>query len=232
MSGPRRRVAPVALFALLLAGSAPLASAQDIGDASVQPREGGSSTPFTVRPPDGATCPGDSADDGYRVNSFMVPAGVAPTAITFDGLGPTPPAFGAYETFREPLFDLETNSFVSAQTADAEAPREPGTIINIPAFSFGVYTPGDVPAGRYRIGIACTLLNEITTVWDAEIVVDAASDDEPAGIRWRVDAPAGAEDGTDAAAPLAALAVAVLMGAFAIRRRRRPQLTTTRMEGS
>ena len=51
---------------------------------------GGSRTAFALRLPNGASCPGDSADDGYRVNSFVVPATVRVEDIAFDGQGPTP----------------------------------------------------------------------------------------------------------------------------------------------
>lgn len=220
------------LVALLAGGVTHPARAQDVGEAMVSPREGGSRTAFTVRPPEGSTCPGDSADDGYRVNSYMVPSTVAPNAITFDGLGPTPQSFGDYATFREPLFDLETNSFASAQTADAERPREPGPIINIPRFSFAVYEPGDLPVGRYRVGIACTLLNEVVTIWSAELVVTSAPSDRPAQVRWSVIADAADHASGAPGAPIVWAVVALGAGALLIHRRRKPQLTTTRMEDS
>jgi uncharacterized protein (TIGR03382 family) len=225
---PARALGLMALLAYLLIAPAVSARAQDVGGAVVSPNEGGSATPFSVRLPDGSTCPGDSANDGYRVNSYMVPGAVDPAEITYDGLGPTPAAYGDHSTFREPLFDIETNSFASAQTADAETPGEPGPIISIPMFSFGVYAPGDLPAGRYHIGIACTLINEIVTIWDAEIVVTRSNDDEPAQIRWRVADGSRASTGTsNVGAPVAVLAVVVVV---LVRRRRQHLLVATSRE--
>ena len=44
---------------------------------------GGSATPYGVLLPSGASCPGDTAHDGYLVYSYLVPAGVSPTAVSF-----------------------------------------------------------------------------------------------------------------------------------------------------
>ncbi len=202
----------------------------DGGRAIIDPTEGGSRTAFTLQIPDGATCSGDSANDSYRVNSYMVPAAVEPASVTFDGLGPTPLAFEDYDTFRQPLFDRESNSYVSAQTADALEPGLPGPIINIPEFDLAVYEPGDLPAGRYHIGIMCTLFNEVVTIWDTEIVVSDAPDDEPAQIRWRVADDTGGVGGDDtgASAPvIAALAAAASGVALLVARtRRRPRQAT------
>jgi len=221
----------VAAALILATGSTALAAEPErAGDARITPDEGGSGTPFTVKLPGGASCPGDSADDGFRVNSYMVPVAVDPATVLYDGLGPKPAAYGDYATFREPLFDLETNSYVSIQTADAEEPGQPGTIVNIPDFNYAVYEPGDVPAGRYNVGIACTLLNEIHTIWNTEIVVTEASDDKPAQIHWRVAEGGGSGDGSSASAvPIAAAAVAIAAGVVLLRRRRqsRPIATST-----
>ncbi len=196
----------------------------DVGAVAVAPSEGGSATGFTLRLPGGAACPGDSANDGYRVNSYMVPVSVDPMAVTFDGTGPTPNEYGTLASFRQPLYDIDTNSFVSAQTADAETPGGPGPIIDLPTFSYGVYGPGDLPAGRYHLGLACTLLNEVVMVWDAEVLITEEPADDPAQIRWRL----GALDGVDSeagpplligTAAVAAVAALVLL----TRRVRSPQ---------
>src|ERR1700689_4780417 len=44
---------------------------------------GGSATPYAVGLPSGASCPGDTAHDGYHVFSYLVPQGVSPTAVSF-----------------------------------------------------------------------------------------------------------------------------------------------------
>ena len=209
--------------------------AQDAGEAVVVAGEGstrrlaggGSATEFSVRLPVGASCPGDSANDGYRVQSFMVPTTVTPPAIQFDGLGPAPNAYGDWETFRQPLYDTATKPFVSALTAVAVAPGRPGAIVNIPPLSFAVYGPGELPPGRYHLGIACTLANRPVTYWDTEVVVAGASDDKPAGITWKLANAAGAttsSNGLPGPAPAFAAAVAVAVGASVyVRRRLRPR---------
>jgi LPXTG-motif cell wall-anchored protein len=216
---------------LLLTGAPALADeGGDVRPVTMDPAEGGSSTQFTLDLPDGASCPGDSANDGYRVQSYMVPSTVDPEAITFNGLGPTPVVYGSYPDFRETLFDVDTNSFASVQTADAEAPGEPGPIINLPFFSFGVYSPGDLPAGRYHVGLACTLLNEIVTLWDTEIEVTGSPDDAPAQVSWRVIGAAGGEGGRSSspALPVAGAAALALAALFLVRRRQSHPFTTSR----
>jgi hypothetical protein len=218
---------------LLTGGPARADGAGDVRPVNMDPASGGSNTQFTLELPAGAACPGDSANDGYRVQSYMVPAAVDPLTVTFNGLGPTPVAYGSYPDFRETLFDLETNSFASVQTADATAPGEPGPIINLPFFSFGVYAPGDLPAGRYHLGLACTLLNEIVTLWDTEIEVTDAPDDTPAQITWQVigSVDSDGRTGTGPAVPVAGAAALALV-AFAVARRRHAQPTATSRETS
>jgi hypothetical protein len=119
---------------------------------------GNGDTVFTLRPPSGASCGGDSANDGYLVQSYMVPASVDPSTLTFDSSGPIPNAVGA--SFRQPLYNSATSgAYVNALTLDnAGSPRpRPGEVINIPDFYFDVFGPGDIPPGAYNLGIACTL---------------------------------------------------------------------------
>jgi hypothetical protein len=44
---------------------------------------GGSSTPFTMALPPRAACPGDTAHDGYRVYSYLVPKGTDLSSVAF-----------------------------------------------------------------------------------------------------------------------------------------------------
>ena len=147
---------------------------------------GGSATPFSVRLPAGAACTGDSANDGYRVQSYMVPSSVSPATLTFDFVGPVPQGVGG--SLRQPLYTSDGNPYLNAQTANATQPGGPGPVINIPAFSLGVYEPGNVPAGTYNLGIACTRGNasptQLDTYWNAQLVVSTSAADEPAGFTW------------------------------------------------
>ncbi|MEQ1786050.1 MAG: hypothetical protein ABL966_03270 [Acidimicrobiales bacterium] len=189
--------------------------------------EGGSATPFTLRLPDRASCPGDSANAGWRVNSYMVPEAVDVATLPYDGTGPTPYGLGDLEVFRQPLYTLRTDPYVSAQTLEVEVPGDPGEIIDIPDFSFAVFAPGDVPPGRYHLGIACTLLNEVALVWDAEVVVTAAPADAPAQLHWRVAEPSVSSPNEGQWAPaLSLLGVAGgLVALVAVSRRQRPPIS-------
>src|SRR5262245_38043393 len=107
--------------------------AEDGGEARLVDAEssssvssGGSTTAFTIRLPDAASCPGDTGDGDYLVQTFMVPSNVNPGDVTYNGLGPTPEAFGDYPTFREALYDLHTAAFASKSTAKADEPGGPG----------------------------------------------------------------------------------------------------------
>jgi hypothetical protein len=111
-------------------------------------------------------------------------------------------------------------------------PGDPGSIVNIPVFNFGVYAPGDLPGGTYHLGIACTLNNEVVTVWDTEIVVTEDAGDQPAQIRWQVAGSADGGSGTGGRVPVAAgagLAV-VAVGIFLVRRQRQQRPTVRSME--
>jgi hypothetical protein len=183
---------------------------------------GGSATEFTLALPDDAQCPGDSAFEGWRVNGYMVPASVDVATLTYDGLGPAPAGLVDYSRFRQPLYDTETSPYASALTAAVQERGDPGLIVDIPTFSLGVYSPGDVPAGRYHVGIACTLLNEVGRVWDAEIVITEAPDDDPAQLRWRFIGAQADGSGPELPTDLISLAVvAAALSTLALHRRRR-----------
>lgn len=236
--------ASVAMIGVLVCPTPALAAAAErAGDAVVVTgagerrvrNEGGSATEFSVRLPDGASCPGDSANDGYRVQSYLVPTTVAPAEITYDGLGPTPNTYRDYPTFRQPLYDTSTRPFASAQTAEAAAPGQAGAIVSIPSLTFAVYGPGELPPGRYRAGIACTLDNQPVRYWDTELVLTLAPDDKPAGITWRLANATAAVTGSNGPAGVTAIAavvvvVAVAAGALYARRRRRPHSLTNSTE--
>lgn len=141
---------PAAFAAGTLAGPATVRNAG--GAASLT--SGDSATTFTLRVPTGAACPGDSANESYLVQTYMVPASVDPSTLTFDADGPTPAGVGA--SFRQPLYDAFGSPAVSMLTAPASPSPGPGPIINIPDFKYSVFAPGDIPAGVYNVGVACT----------------------------------------------------------------------------
>jgi hypothetical protein len=175
--------------AAVTVGTATVVNPFDGGPEQGQPLdEGGSATPFSLLLPSGAACTGDSTNAGYRVQSYIVPSSVNPATLTWDANGPVPTGVGA--NLRQPLYQATSTAYVSGQTADANPVGGPGPIISIPAFSYGVYSPGNVPAGVYNIGIACTLggpsSTQLDKYWNTTITVVADSGDEPAQIAWTV----------------------------------------------
>lgn len=156
---------------------------------------GNSETPFSLSLGADPSCPGDSANDGYNVTSFMVPSATDLTALQFDpAQGPIPGDLGTYATFRQPLYQMDGSSpYVGAQTAAASPPPGPGPIINIPSFNLAPagIAPGNIPAGAYKIGIACVKgspsATQLSNFWAVEInVATAASGGGAAGITWSV----------------------------------------------
>ncbi len=153
---------------------------------------GGSTTAFTLLLPGGAACTGDSANAGYRVQGYMVLATADPGGLSFGSTGPIPRGMGA--TFRQPLYGAGGSaggtSYVNQQTAAATVTGGPGPIVNVPAFDFAVFTPGQIAPGTYNVGIACTLgpasATQVDKFWNVQMIVAAAPADAPAGIAWTV----------------------------------------------
>lgn len=222
------RIAAVACCAAALGWAATPASAQavDAGEAVVveatdtsEPLERGvSATLFTLRLPKDASCPGDSAHDDYRIQSFIVPARDEPATLDFESTKPVGEGrWGLYQT--------DTRPFVQGLTEMNEGPGEPGRIGGLPVFTFAIYPPGLFEDGNHRIGVACTLYNEPEVFWDTEIVLTNDAEDEPGQLRWRVaGAPASASGGRSnrAVAALAVVAAASAALAGYLRRSNRP----------
>lgn len=204
--------------------------ATDGGDAVVvQPNSvlreldgGGSATAYSLRLPDGASCPGDTRNDQWAFQTFMIPADADPSSLEFSMVGPTGPyQYALYREGTQPLTD--------AILVPNDEPGLPGLIPPIPPLTFSVFPPGEVE-GTFRIGVACTFLREPSIYWDATIVVEADTDDEPSQFVWRTEGSAVAQ-ASDESSSLPLVAVAVGVGAFAIavvalRRRSRPSTST------
>lgn len=198
---------------------------------------GGGLTQFSVELEGEDECPGDSAHDDYRVDSYMVPLEADPTKLDFSGLGPHPPAFREYETYQYPLQKTNGSGFAAELTGQATEAGGPGPIRDIPPFDFHVFVPtpgidnweGGVPAGAYRIGLACTFAGRITNLWETTIEVTDDPTDEPVGMRWTVTGPQPRELETAPSKPIAliaglvAFALLSAVAAFVLRRpSRRP----------
>ena len=184
-------VATAALVMPLLADSANAAGV-NAGPAQVAPLKGDSATSFTLGLPGASACTGDSANSGYNVTSYMVPASVDPSALTFDPLaGPIPAGVGA--SFRQPLYEVGSGSaFTARQTANEDTPGGPGVIIGIGNFDLGAsagFTPGQIPAGNYNVGIACIKggpsATQMDKFWNETITVaTSAANGGPVGVQW------------------------------------------------
>ena len=151
---------------------------------------GGSDTPFTLALPPGAACTGDSANANYNVTSFMVLGDVDIATVQFDPIvGPTPSAVGA--SFRQPLYEVGSgSSFAGQQTQNADPPGGPGVIIQPPAFDLfsAGFTPGQVPAGTYTLGIACIKgppgPDQLDRFWTAKMAVQADTAQPGSQVKW------------------------------------------------
>jgi hypothetical protein len=178
---------------------------------------GGSRTAFRLELPSGAACPGDSANDDYRIQSFLVPDDVDPADLTYESTKPAGEGNWA-------LYEVTSNPFVQILTNVAVNPGDPGVIDAIPPLDFAVFPPGTLADGRHHVGIACTLFNETTTYWDTDVELTNSADDEPAQLTWvALDAPAGAGSSSSKLPlwlGLGAVAVLAVGGGVVLARRR------------
>ena len=111
----------------------------------------------------------------------MIPSSADINAMTFNASGPV----AVDGQFRQPLFGDDSSAYVDELTDVAVPPDVSGGISGLPAFDFAVFAPGDLPAGDYSIGIACTLgpagPTQLKTFWTTTITVTTSADDEPGG---------------------------------------------------
>jgi hypothetical protein len=239
MSTRRSFLAGCALITLASLVSLTTASAatpgERAGDATITEgadlshplQHGGSATVFALRLTDPAACPGDSAHDGWRVQTFIVPASVNPATLQFDFRQPK--TEGGL-----PLYAASGSPYVQQPTAANSDAGKPGLIVSLPGFSYTRLSPAVLKPGNYRIGVACTLDRVTGRYWDTEITVVAAPEDSPAGLVWRLaGTPASVIVGDHPTNSrvylwLAAIAVASIGALIVLRRRRRSASTTVR----
>lgn len=190
--------------------------------ADLAPLEsGGSTTQFTLQLPQGVGCPGDSASGNWLVQTFLIPEDDDPGIVEYGFQGPNGDQFPLYAVDSRPVAHQTTRI---ATTADGE-----GVINALPMLSFEVFPPGYIPAGEYRIGVACTFFRQTARYWDTRIVLVADQADEPAQLTWHVPEAepfTPAQEGSNALAWTAVgAAVAIgILGAYLFlgRRRTRP----------
>jgi hypothetical protein len=140
---------------------------------------GGSGSEFLLRLPTEATCPGDSAHDQWRVQTWIVPASVDPLTIGYGLRGPKDPG-------QWPMFDLYGAVVEQVTLPQNTAAGQPSFIPALPQMTFARFTTEMLPPGTYRVGVACTLFREMASYWDVEIVVEASAADKPGGFVWHL----------------------------------------------
>jgi hypothetical protein len=183
----RRRALAAALLWLGVAAApvSPAFAADDLGEVVILDEQGevfsngASATAFALRLPADATCPGDSMHDQWRVQSFVVPTGVDIGSLKYGVIGPE----GEHQWA---LFGVDTRPIAQRLTPPNATAGQPAQLGAFGLLSFGVLSPGMLPGGTYRLGIACTLFGETAHYWDTEIVVEDRSADLPAGFTWRL----------------------------------------------
>lgn len=220
----RRVLAAVTALLIWSGSSAPAhARAEDAGQAvivragapSQELERGGSADEFALRLPDDASCPGDSANDGYRIQTFIIPADEDPGTLTYESIKPAGEG-------RWGLYQPDSRPFVQGLTEMNQGPGEPGRIGGLPVFTFAIYPPRLFEDGAYRIGVACTLYNETERFWHTTIALTNDRTDEPAQVRWRAASAPVEPDGDGADRTIALVLLAIGLGsagiAFALRR--------------
>lgn len=184
------RVLVVIVGALLLLGIVTTpASAEDqragsvtimrVDDPGTSMQSGTAEDRFVVKVPVRAACPGDSLNDDYRVQSFLVPATDDPGTLEYEAVKPAGDG-------RWALWNTYGSRWVQKATSPNAGPGSPGLIDESPALTMSFFKPGQIPPGSYRIGIACTLGTSTKRYWDA--VIDVTSDESVGGpqVRWTV----------------------------------------------
>ncbi|MEZ5250274.1 MAG: hypothetical protein R2713_14015 [Ilumatobacteraceae bacterium] len=110
---------------------------------------GGSATPYTLVLPEGSTCPGDSANDDWRVQTFLIPASHDPGQVEYGVIGPEGTQF--------PLFAFDTKPYAHQLLPVNAGPGMEARIPLLPELTFTIFPPDAVAPGRYRIGVAHVL---------------------------------------------------------------------------
>lgn len=162
-------------------------------------KDAGSADVVDIDLPTGAACQGDSYYGDYRVQGFIVPASDDPAQLHFTEIKPQGDG-------RWGLYDDATNSYTQLPTS-ISGPGEPGPLTDLPRMSFGVFPPGTLVDGTYKVGIACSLYNQPTRYWDTEVVVRSDADDQPGRFRWSVVGASVSSPSSPSSWPRAALLV-------------------------
>ena len=137
-------------------------NAAPAGVATVSPVSGSRTSTFGLTLPAAAACAGDTATGGYRWSTFMVANSVDASQLTWVG---GPPSYAAAPSaVVQPLYSVNTG-VVDQNTAVGNGAV---LVAGVP-FDLGVFPANFVPAGRYKIGVACVLAGATESYWQSTI---------------------------------------------------------------
>ena len=166
---------------MIITGPDPAGAATSSGGLVMTPTSGSSATEYTLGFASGATksCPGDSATGGYFLSGFIVTSGTSIDNLVFNSIGPV-----GGVTVQDAGGTAVLNATLEVNT---------GNVLLLPgAFSFANNSPGDLAAGSYTLGLACTKgsgAGMVKTYWSTTIVVVAdAANGGPAQFTWSASA--------------------------------------------
>jgi hypothetical protein len=176
---------------------------------------GNGATLYGVGLPSGASCPGDSAHQGYHVFSYLVPEGVSPSTLSFTK-GVADRYFG---------YIAQGAEFDAFNTAEGT-----GQVVGLPtAFTWDRLTRGDLFAlgessAVWEGGIACADAHgSITNYWNTGIRF-TADPSASGGFTWKALDPPGAPVFTLARVGMVLIVLAIaftVVAAILARQRRR-----------
>jgi len=142
-----------------------------------------SGTTFQLDVPSGATCPGDAVNN-HRWNTYIVPAATDSSQLVFTAITGVPT--GGAPGFAAPLKNPGGANIISQVSL--------GIGTGLIALPFGGVNLSlqaiPVPAGNYKIGIACTLNlgtglgNEVTKFFETTTTVAASAGAGPQNFIW------------------------------------------------
>lgn len=188
---------------------------------------GSGKTTFSIRLPDGAACPGDSRNDQWRVQTFILPSGEDPIAVRYGPIGPEPVGNGRYA-----MFGVDTIPYVHQLTRQNLSAGQPGVIAPLPPFSLAVVAGEQIPTGRYRLGVACTYFGETAVYWDTEVDLVDTGGGAPGKLTWHLPGVVPSTSGSDGGvspwivvSALGGVPAMVIIGLVARRRDSHPPLT-------
>jgi len=155
---------------------------------------GGSTTPFTVSLPPQAACDGDTAHDGYSVDSYLVPEGTNLSSVTFVGGHPSVGVgllYGSAGNYYGPV----NTAVDTGQIPTLPNNFEWGLLVTVPRMTLSqlLYTgSGSTASGVWEAGIACANgSGALTDNWNTEVTFDASTTDTN-GFTWSaVPGPSG-----------------------------------------